>query len=210
MAETPDIIDLLVGITPGSRLDAVRRKRNDARDNAQNSYLALFEPAFPGNVTAEERFAVAAFVAGLHRQPEAAAHYRAELAARTARPGLLEAVDAEIRNGATEGPYGHYPPGPLSGEDKAGLIFRVADPHREILGKRLSAALGHTHFLVFRPRDASPEALQALLDAGWSTTDIVTLSQLVAFLSFQIRVVAGLRVLAASFAAEPLHAVAAQ
>ena len=42
--------------------------------------------------------------------------------------------------------------------------------------------------LVFHPRDAAPASLQALLDAGWSATDIVTLSQLVAFLSFQIRV----------------------
>jgi uncharacterized protein YciW len=35
-----------------------------------------------------------------------------------------------------------------------------------------------------------------LLDAGCSTTDIVTMSQIAAFLSFQIRVVAGLRALA--------------
>ena len=40
--------------------------------------------------------------------------------------------------------------------------------------------------------------VQRLLDAGWSTTGIVTLSQIVAFLSFQIRVVAGLRALAAA------------
>ena len=53
------------------------------------------------------------------------------------------------------------------------------------------------HLLVFHPRDAAPAALQAMLDAGWSTTAIVTLSQIVAFLSFQIRVVAGLRTLAA-------------
>ena len=66
-----------------------------------------------------------------------------------------------------------------------------------MLGKRLSAALVHTHMLVFHPRDAAPEALQALLDAGLSTTAIVTLSQLVAFLSFQIRVVVGLHSLAA-------------
>ena len=52
------------------------------------------------------------------------------------------------------------------------------------------------HLLAFHPRDAAPAALQALLDAGWSTTDIVTLSQIAAFLSFQIRVVAGLRALA--------------
>jgi uncharacterized protein YciW len=50
--------------------------------------------------------------------------------------------------------------------------------------------------LVFHPRDGTPAALQALLDAGWSTTDIVTLSQIIAFLSFQIRVVTGLRILA--------------
>jgi len=59
--------------------------------------------------------------------------------------------------------------------------------------------------LVFRPRDASPAALQALLDAGWAANDIVTLSQLVAFLSFQIRAVAGLRALAAA----PMRASAA-
>jgi uncharacterized protein YciW len=54
----------------------------------------------------------------------------------------------------------------------------------------------HMHLLVFHPRDAAPASLQALLDAGWSTTDIVTLSQIAAFLSFQIRMIAGLRALA--------------
>jgi uncharacterized protein YciW len=52
------------------------------------------------------------------------------------------------------------------------------------------------HLLVLHPRDADPAALQALLDAGWSATGIVTLSQIAAFLSFQIRVVVGLRTLA--------------
>jgi len=64
------------------------------------------------------------------------------------------------------------------------------------LGPRLAAPLEHAHLLVFRPRDASPAALQALIDAGWSTSGIVTLSQLVAFLSYQIRVVTGLSALA--------------
>jgi uncharacterized protein YciW len=35
-----------------------------------------------------------------------------------------------------------------------------------------------------------------MLDAGWSTPDVVVISQLVSFLSFQIRIVAGLRTLA--------------
>ena len=63
-------------------------------------------------------------------------------------------------------------------------------------GSRLAAAFDYMHLLVFHPRDAAPAELQALLDAGWSTTDIVTLSQIAAFLSFQIRVIAGLHILA--------------
>jgi len=69
--------------------------------------------------------------------------------------------------------------------------------NRAVLGGAL-IGLVHAHLLVFRPRDASSAALQALLNAGWSTDDIVTLSQLVAFLSFQIRVVTGLSALAAA------------
>jgi CMD domain protein len=107
-------------------------------------------------------------------------------------------VKAEIARGMTKGPYGAYPAGPLSVEDVEGMRFAVSDTHRPVLGKTLSAALEHAHLLVFHPRDANPAALQALLDAGWSTTGIVTLSQLVAFLSFQIRVVTGLRALAAA------------
>ena len=51
---------------------------------------------------------------------------------------------------------------------------------------------------MFRPRDAASADMKALLAAGWSDTGIVTFSQLVAFLSFQVRVVTGLRVLGAS------------
>ena len=193
-----DVIDLLVGIEKGSHLDTIRARRPEARENAQKSYLALFAPQLPGEMTGEERYALAVFVAGLHRDVATLGFYRAGLAKQNARPDLAAAVDAQIPRGAAEGPYGHYPEGPLSGEDRAGLVHRISEAERAVLGPRLSAALEHAHLLVFRPRDASPPALQTLLDAGWSTTGIVTLSQLVAFLSFQIRVVVGLRVLAAA------------
>ena len=86
----------------------------------------------------------------------------------------------------------------LSVEDKDGPIYRVAGDGQSVLGARVAAALEHAHLLVFRPRDAAPAAMQRLLDAGWSTTDIVTLSQLVAFLSFRFVAVAGLRSLGAT------------
>jgi CMD domain protein len=192
-----DVIDSLAGIAKGSRLDRVRAERQQARDNAQKSYEALFAPRFAGGVTGEERYAVAAFVAGLHRDDRILAFYMDGLGAQSPSRDVVEAIVAEIAHGAADGPYGRYPPGPLTVEDKVGPAHRISEPNRRTLGARLSAALEHAHLLIFHPRDASPAALQRLLDAGWSTTDIVTLSQLVAFLSFQIRVVVGLRALAA-------------
>jgi len=192
-----DLIDQLADIAPGSRLDAIRARRLQAREHAQKSYLALFEPEDHRGVSAIERFAVAAFVAGVHAEPAARDFYRSKLRA-AAGTDIAGAIDAEIARGSTKGPYGSYPKGPLSREDSAGLIYRVSDEARRSLGARLAAALEHTHMLVFHLRDSDPAALQALLDGGWSTDDIVTLSQLTAFLSFQIRTVAGLRVLAAA------------
>jgi CMD domain protein len=190
-----DVIDTLAGIKPGSALDRVRNRRPQARNQAQASYRALFAPEIPGGVTATERFAMAAFVIGLHGDAETALFYAAGLAASGASAELRRAIDAAIAAGKGHGPYGSYPAGPLSREDTAGPIHRVAPEIRGALGSRLAAAFDHLHLLVFHPRDAAPAALRALLDAGWSTTDIVTLSQIAAFLSFQLRVVAGLRVL---------------
>jgi CMD domain protein len=192
-----DLIDALVGIAPGSPLDTIRARRPEARAQAQATYRALFSPEAPGNISAQERYAVGVFVAGLHDAPAIAAAYAGRLADSGASTALQEAITAAVKDATTRGPYGRYPAGPLSQEDAAGPVYRVGVEATRTLGPRLAAAFEHVHMLVFHPRDAAPAALQALLDAGWSTTDIVTLSQIVAFLSFQIRVIAGLRVLAA-------------
>lgn len=195
---TKDIIDTLAGIEPGSALDAIRARRLQARENAQKSYLALFEPIDASDFSLAERAAVAAFVTGLHGESPVAAFYREKLAANADAAALGEAIRLEIERGKTSGPYGAFPAGPLSIENKAGLIYRVTAERKPALGTRLVAALEHAHLLVFRPRDAASVDMKALLDAGWSTTGIVTFSQLVAFLSFQVRVVSGLRTLAAT------------
>ncbi|SDG58634.1 CMD domain protein, Avi_7170 family [Bradyrhizobium sp. Rc2d] len=195
---TKDIIDTLAGIEPGSALDAIRARRLQARENAQKSYLSLFEPIDVSEFSLVERAAVAAFVTGLHGESPVAAFYREKLAANVDGAALLAAIQVEIERGQTSGPYGAFPAGPLSIENKAGLIYRVSAERKPDLGARLVAALEHAHLLVFRPRDAASADMKALLAAGWSSTGIVTFSQLVAFLSFQVRVVTGLRVLGAS------------
>ena len=197
---TKDIIDTLAGIEPGSGLDAIRARRLQARENAQKSYLSLFEPIDAGDFSLAERAAVAAFVTGLHGESPVAAFYRQKLAANADGTALVEPIQIEIERGKTSGPYGAFPAGPLSVENKAGLIYRVSTERKPQLGTRLVAALEHAHLLVFRPRDAASADMKALLAAGWSTTGIVTFSQLIAFLSFQVRVVSGLRTLAAASA----------
>ena len=195
--DVPDVVDRLLGIAPGSRLDRARRGREIARDNMQASFMALFAPASFGDVPAVERFAIAAFVTGLHREAAMTGMYADRIAVSD---GLAPVVREAAGRGAVEGPYGRFPPGRLTSEDVPGPEFRVDDGARAVLGDRLAAALEHAHMLVFHPRDASAARLQKLFDAGWSTTDIVTISQIVAFLSFQVRVVIGLRALQASFA----------
>src|SRR4030095_15620106 len=156
-----DVIDALVGITPGSALDAIRARRPEARAYAEATYRALFAPEKLANVTAPERFAVGAVVAG----PDG------HTGGRGASAALKEAVDTAVKEARTRGPYGRYTPGPLSREDAAGPLYRVEASTRRALGPRLAAAFEHAHMLVFHPRDAAPAALQALLDGGWTTTD---------------------------------------
>lgn len=196
--ETRDIIDLLAGIEPGSSLYGIRAKRPQARENAQRSYLALFEPDDVSDVAVAERYAVAAFVAGVHAESATAGFYSEKFASSVDGLEQVAVLKAEIDRAKTQGPYGTFPAGPLSVEDKAGPIYRVAAESKRALGARLAVALEQAHLLVFHPRDANSAALQSLLEAGWSSTAIVTLSQLVAFLSFQIRTIAGLRTLGAS------------
>jgi CMD domain protein len=194
----PDVIDLLAGIEPFSRLDQLRAERQQARDNAQASYLALFEPADPRTVSLAERFAIASFVLGLSGRTEETAYYMAKLAGSAGGAALVTAIRAELPRGMATGPVGHYPKGPLSREDVAGTAYRVSDDCSAVVGGRIAAAMEHAHLLTFRPRDAGPAALQSLLDAGWTTDGIVTLSQLIAFVAFQLRVILGLKALAST------------
>ncbi|MEG2880054.1 MAG: CMD domain protein [Comamonas sp.] len=197
--DLPDVIDQLLAILPGDPLDRIRAQRPQARIHAQQSYLALFHPAAPvvGNVTALERHALAWWVATLHAAPHVAGFYAQGLQAAGAGQSLLGALEQAADCARGQGPYGRYPAGPLSVENQDGPVYALDSRLRAVLGEKLAAAFEQAHLLVFHPRDASPAGLQALLDAGWDNTDIVILSQLIAFLSFQIRVVHGLRTLQA-------------
>ncbi|WP_150306841.1 CMD domain protein [Planctomonas psychrotolerans] len=191
-----DVIDRLVGLEPGHPLFEAREIRPEALAHAQGSFEALFRPDDAGTVTPVERWALAAFVAALHESQPVVDFYADGLRAAGGTPELVAAVADEALRGRAEGPYGAYPDGPLAGESVDGPEFSAAEADAlSAVSGRLPAALDHAHFLVFHPRDAAPARLRRLADAGWSADAIVTISQLVAFLTYQIRVVHGLATL---------------
>lgn len=196
------LIERLSGLEHEATLARAFRARPEARRNAELSYHLLLHPEDPGPVTLAERRAVAGFVALLHGEEATQAHFL-DLLRQTA-PDLAPHVLTEATTAARPGPYGRFPPGPLSAEDLDGPVYRTGATARAALGERLSAALEHAHLLTLHPRDATSEALDALLKAGWSTSGVVVLSQLVSFLSFQIRVVAGLRSYVAARQSDPV------
>lgn len=193
-ALTADIIDILAGLGQGHDIATLRGQRAQARDNAQLSFAALLEPKDSGDFTLAERYAVALFVSQLHGFPEAVEFY-ADLLGDEA-PELVATVAALVTDAAAIGPVGNYREPGLHSESIAVEPWAPTAAAAAAIGHRLAAALSHTHLLVIRPREASADALAALVRAGWSADDIVSLSQLVAFLSFQLRSAWGLRVLA--------------
>jgi uncharacterized protein YciW len=63
-------------------------------------------------------------------------------------------------------------------------------------GPRDAALLRHAALLATRPGEATAADIAALREAGLSPREIVTLSQIVAFVAYQVRVAAGLALLA--------------
>jgi uncharacterized protein YciW len=81
------------------------------------------------------------------------------------------------------------------GVDDATIAAIEQFPDGDPLPDRLTAILRHADMLTCSSRSGSPAAITTLREAGLSAQDIVTISQLVAYLSFEIRVLATLRAL---------------
>lgn len=90
----------------------------------------------------------------------------------------------------------------LSASEQAALDGKAVDG-------RLQAILTFTRTLTERPVDGDKAALLKLPAAGLSTAEVVALAQLIAFVAYQLRVVAGLQALVESGASDtPAEAVA--
>lgn len=80
--------------------------------------------------------------------------------------------------------------------------------HDQPHNARFAAGLAFAQLLSLHPVDAAPQHIEKLQTAGWSSRGIITLAQLIAFVSFQSRLLAGLRLLNGEETASQPHAVA--
>ena len=72
----------------------------------------------------------------------------------------------------------------------------VADPATACTDAGLQACLAFTDQVATRPRDVTARDIQILQEAGTSDADIVRLTELNAFLAYQIRLTTGLALIA--------------
>ena len=62
-------------------------------------------------------------------------------------------------------------------------------------GTTLGAAIGRADLVTLRPADTEASDIQLLKDAGLTPAGILSLSQTIAFVAYQLRLIAGLRAL---------------
>lgn len=85
----------------------------------------------------------------------------------------------------------------LAEEGPGPELDAIADPSAEPApgDARLAAILAHVDLVTLTPRDATRADIEKLQAAGLDDRDIVTLAGLIAFVNYQVLVVAGLKML---------------
>lgn len=152
--------------------------------------LAGVDPLSPLATALAERAEILALSQGAHdavlapREPGGLSH--GERAALAHRMALL---------GADMALAGHYAR-LLAGAGGSAALDAMADPARLPTEARQQALARHTDLVTREPRAATRHSIRALRDAGIAEPDIVRLSELVAFVNYQLRVIAGLRLMA--------------
>jgi uncharacterized protein YciW len=152
----------------GPSLAAVLAERAEIMRLSQASHDAVLLPRAPGGLSHAERAALAARMAHWNRDAALEAHYR-DLLRQVGESQALLAV--------------------ASGTEPAEAAVQDAP---------LRAIIRHVDIVTLAPRDATRADIAALVAAGVAKPDIVRLVELVAFVNYQVRVIAGLRLLEAA------------
>lgn len=163
-----DVIDAVLGTNAAAAAKSVRGQKPELGTQLQDYYDAVFKP---GEESALALSPSERWLIAIRT----ASHTGSEAvvdwyAAQAANAGTAEALIAKAK--AVSAPWN-------------------GDP-------RTTAIMRHVDLIVTRPVESSKADIVALSDAGLSPQGIVALSQVVAFVSYQLRLIAALRALGES------------
>jgi len=96
-----------------------------------------------------------------------------------------------LRDGALEAHYRAR----LAALDPSGTLAKTVQGKAELTEPRWDAIIAHVDLVTRGPGSAERKDIDNLLAAGLSSHAVVSLSQLIAYVNFQSRVLAGLRML---------------
>lgn len=173
-----DTIDLVTALTPDDARYQMRHAREKIARHTQLSELALFDPAID-DISVGERLFAAWYAASLSGVPAVAGLYRRRIDVMDGN----EPAQAPMATLDALAPEESAPSSASVRADGANDVARIA-------GKRFGAIATHTILLADAPVLAEPHHIQHLQQAGFTTRAIVVLSQLIAFVAYQTRVVA--------------------
>ena len=166
-----DLIDALVGLEVGSNTYAARHFRDEVLTGTQESYEALFDRDL--TLPIETRYLVALYASLLSNAKELSEHYLAQIQSEISSKGISEGINEAIDEKTLQAVLNND-------------LSQISDP-------ALKAILLFTRTLTLNPIEGDQNALLSLQNAGISTPDSITIAQLIAFLSYQIRLVTGLK-----------------
>lgn len=160
-----DVIDSILGPQASAAVAPLREEKPELAAQMQDYYDAVFAPA------ADSEAALSTTERWL---------IAIRTASQTNSSAVVDWYSAEaIRSGVD-----------------AAAIEKAADASKPWAGEpRMAAMMRHVDLIVTHPVDSSRADIEALSDAGLSPAGIVALSQVVAYVSYQLRLVAAFRAL---------------
>ena len=162
---TTDVVNAILNIEGGSPIAALRNQKPELATQLQDYYLALFEP----DAESAAAFPVQdRYLVAVRVAAHTGSRAVADWYANLAREaGVLDDLIARVHN--TE------------------IVWAEETP--------FGAAIRHADRVIKEPQKSEAAHLQLLKDAGYTPAGILSLAQVIAFVNYQLRLIAGLRAL---------------
>lgn len=173
-----DQIDILSGLKPGSALYDIRRERPDFVDGTELCRTTVLTPNHGFGIGRAMRAALAARMARLIGHADLAATY----------DRMIEEAERDMAGGASTS-------GDTAGNKAALAAIATGADIPEAVDAFIRGLVRHADLVTRTPRNSTRADIACLEEAGLSNPQIIALSELIAFVNYEARVIVGLSIL---------------